>query len=178
MHWHPMDSQFVLHLRSIWIQLAINWHSNDSQVALNWKTIGIPLEVESNSIWAAIEKCSIGSGLDGSKFGKSPESGRNRGLSLVESRECWLLIGRELPQEIFQGKSLLFWTSANPAIFDLNWQSIDIGCWVNSSQASGPRSFPSIEGNSRGPSLRDELGHSTAFRLANWQSIGITLRRI
>ena len=93
-------------------------------MSLNWKTIGIPLEVESNSIRAAIEKSSIGRALDGSKFGKSPESGRNRGLSLVESSESWLPIGREDSPKIFKGGPLTILNLCQSMDFEANWQSI------------------------------------------------------
>ena len=57
---------------------------------------------------------------------------------------------------------------------DQDW-SIDSPSRLNSSQASGPRSFPSIEGNSRGPGLRDEPEHSTACRLVDRHWIGSLL---
>ena len=122
--WHSIDSLLVFNWKSIGIQFSFNWQAIDSQWLFRWHWIGIPLAGESNSTGAAIEMNPIGSALDGSKFGKSPESGRNRGLSLVESSESWLPIGREDSPKIFKGGTLTILNLCQSMDFEANWQPI------------------------------------------------------
>ena len=92
-----------------------------------------------------MEKNPIGNALDGSKFGRSPESCRNRGLSLVESSECWLPIGREDSRKIFKGGTLTILNLCQWMDIEENWQQIGmIGEWGTHLKRSAPCVFPSI----------------------------------
>ena len=72
----------------------------------------------------------------------------------------------------------LHWFGSNGSEL-VNWQSIGIGCLTDFISRLGPRSFPSIEGNDRGPGLEMNLYTwlhwigSNWSGLVNWQSIGI-----
>ena len=110
----------------------------------------------------------IGVRLEDSRFWGHWDLGRNRGFSLVESFECWLLIGREGPLKIFKGVTLKILKLCQSSIFDNNWHSIGI----NSSLPMAPRVFPSIEGNDRGAIGRDESLLIDIQLAVNWHSIG------
>ena len=71
-----------------------------------------------------MEKKPIGNALDGSTFGATPESCRNRGLSLVESSESWLPIGREDSRKIFKGGTLTILNLCQWMDIEANWQPI------------------------------------------------------
>ena len=66
----------------------------------------------------------IAGALDGSKFGTRQESGQNRGLSLVESSESRLPIGREDFQKIFKGGTLTILNLCQWMDFEPYWQPI------------------------------------------------------
>ena len=68
---------------------------------------------------------------------------QNRGFSLVESSECWLLIGREVPPEIPKGGTLMILNLGQSSGFDLNCH------WICPSLDLANRLFPSIEGSDR-----------------------------
>ena len=77
-----------------------------------------------------MEKNPIGNALDGSKFGRSPESCQNPGLSLVESSECWLPIGRVDSRNIFKGGTLTILNLCQWMDIEENWQQLGIiGEW-------------------------------------------------
>ena len=67
---------------------------------------------------------SIGSALDGPKFDQRHKSSRNRGLSLVESYESRLLIGREHSQKIFKGGTLTILNCCQLMVIEANWLSL------------------------------------------------------
>ena len=71
---------------------------------------------------AAIEMNPIAGALDGSKFGTRHESGQNRGLSLVESSESRLLIGREHSRKIFKGGTLMILILCQLMGIEANWE--------------------------------------------------------
>ena len=90
-----------------------------------------------------MEKKPIGNALDGSTFGATPESCRNRGLSLVESSESWLPIGREDSRKIFKGGTLTILNLCQWMDIEVNWQPIGlIDDWGDSSQGRLLGCFP------------------------------------
>ena len=147
--WHSIDSQLVFNSKSMGIQFSFNSQAIGSQWLFRWHLIGIPLADEWNSTEAAIEKNPIGGALDGSKFGTCHESGQNRGLSLVESSESRLLIGREHSRKIFKGGTLTILNLCQLMFIEANWQSIGM-IFIS---GSAPRAFPFIKGNDRGAVL-------------------------
>ena len=101
---HLIGSQLAFHWQSIEIKfsfrVALHWFSSCTQMSVNWLII---------------------IGLVNSKFGQQKNSDFNRGFSLVESSEYWLLIGREAPQKIFKEGTLMILNLCQLSVFDLNW---------------------------------------------------------
>ena len=109
-NWHLIGCQLAPYWMSISIRLPVNWHSNGSPLVFHWHSSDTRVSVN----WH------ICVGLVDSRFGQHQEYGRNRGFSLVESSEYWLLIGREVPEKISKGVPFKSWICANREFLTLN----------------------------------------------------------
>ena len=134
--WHSIGCQFAFNLVLIFFKLVVNWHLIGCQYAFDWEPISIPLAVHWNQIF--ISSCialvlqlhpNVCQLADYHWIGKlqiwtTKKSDWNRGFSLVESSEYWLLIGREAPQKIFKEGTLMILNLFQLSVFDLNWNLI------------------------------------------------------
>ena len=122
-NWNSIGSQLAQYWMLIGIWLFVNRHSIGSQFAFHWQLIdiqsswehwiGTPMELKFCQLPIVI-------GLVDSIFCQQRKSGWNRGFSLVECSECWLLIGQEVPRKIFKGGTLMILGLCQLRFFEQN----------------------------------------------------------
>ena len=81
---------------------------------------------------------------------------------MVESSECWLLIGREVPPEVPKGGTLTILNLGQSSDFDFNCH------WISKSMDLANRSLPSIEGSDRLADTEMNSVKSSQLALINW----------
>ena len=152
-NWNSIGSQLAQYWMLIGIWLFVNRHSIGSQFAFHWLLIDIQLSLEH---WIGTPmklKCCqlpIVIGFVDSIFCQQRKSGWNRGFSLVESSECWLLIGREVPPKIFKGGTLMILGLCQLSFFEQNCYKIGSSeygrfCGVNSMEAISQKKWLAVK---------------------------------